>query len=244
MTQWLLTDYWPMKAPNCPFCYTEPAPIAVTVEGDWHSVTSRRLDSRGHISLCAGLGAIVEPYAIAFTKDHAIAVSELSSVTRGNLLDALDACLESGLFPSNRLTVFEHGGRNPEKASACLEHCHLHIIDGSHDLQAGLVAHYPNAESVMIGEQTSFAADSGYLFTGQYSGNRRVIGTLVRAPSCGSQYFRRLLAMQTGAVSWDWRTWPTPGAAFRLRAEWAASSASLQTQGEVTHAWGNTNAPS
>jgi len=225
-----------MKAPNCPFCFTEPAPIAVAVESDWHSVTSRRLGSVGQISLCAGLGAIVEPYAIAFTRDHAIAVSELDPATRVNLLDALDTCLQSGLFPSNRLTVFEHGGRNPEQASACLEHCHLHIIDGSFDLQAGLVAHYPDAESVTVGEQTSFAADSGYLFTGQYSGNRSVIGTLVRTPSCGSQYFRRLLAMQTGTLSWDWRTWPTPDAAFRLRAEWTAASASVHSKDAVTHA--------
>src|SRR6266446_2144149 len=119
-----------MKAPNCPFCSTEPPLMKVPPERDWHSINSRFLSSVHDVVLCAGLGAVVEPYVIAFPREHRIAISELGNETRSLLLDALDLCLASGLFPSRSLSVFEHGGRSPEDNTACLEHCHLHIVDG------------------------------------------------------------------------------------------------------------------
>lgn len=189
-------------------------------DADWHNVKSRHLESVEDVSLCAGLGAIVEPYAIAFTREHHIAAAELESMTRGHLLDALDSCLASGLFPSNSLCVFEHGGRSPENSTACLEHCHLHIVDGGFDLREGLVSAFPDAETVSISEGACFAADSGYLFTGIYKGDRTILGLLVRTPSCGSQFFRRLLAEQVGSISWNWRLSPSPEAAYRLRESW------------------------
>ena len=187
---------------------------------DWHNVKSRSLASVEDVSLCAGLGAIVEPYVIAFTREHHIAIAELESSTRGHLLNALDLCLASGLFPSRSLCVFEHGGRSPENSTACLEHCHLHIVDGRFDLRDGLVSEFPEAEVVSVSEPTSFAADSGYLFTGTYAGDRVIPGLLVRTPSCGSQFFRRLLAEKVGSISWNWRISPSPEAAFRLCESW------------------------
>jgi hypothetical protein len=189
-------------------------------EMDWHSINSRTLSCVHDVSLCAGLGAIVEPYVIAFTREHHIAIAELESATRGHLLDALDLCLTSGLFPSRSLCVFEHGGRSPENSTACLEHCHLHIIDGQFDLRDGFASEFVEAETVNVTEAANFAADSGYLFTGIYSGNRAIPGLLVRTPNCGSQFFRRLLAEQVGSISWNWRISPSPETAFRLCESW------------------------
>ncbi len=209
-----------MKAHNCPFCFTEQSPLTIPIEEDWHGIKSRLLTSHDEVSLCAGLGAIVEPYAIAFTRDHKTAVSELDLAATSSLFDVLDRCLESRLFPSQTLTVFEHGGRSPDNATACLEHCHLHIIDGQFDLRLGLLGDYANAEHVCVSEATGFVADSGYLFTGVYAGDRSITGLLVRTPSCGSQYFRRHLAAQSGSLLWDWRVSPMPATAFRLQQSW------------------------
>jgi hypothetical protein len=182
------------------------------------------LASAQNVSLCAGLGAIVEPYAIAFPCEHEIAISDLDGRTRRHLLDVLDMCLASGLFPSQSLCVFEHGGRSPDNSTACLEHCHLHIVDGRFDLRNGLVSEFPEAENVNLSEGSSLVADSGYLFTGVYNGNRIIPGLLVRTPSCGSQFFRRLLAEQVASISWNWRISPLPEAALRLCEIWRKHS--------------------
>lgn len=209
-----------MKARNCPFCFTEPPLITQPLEEDWHNISSRTLVTVQDVSLCAGLGAIVEPYAIAFPHKHQIAISELDNRARGNLLDILDICLASGLFPSGSLCVFEHGGRSPGNLTACLEHCHLHIIDGRFDLRERLLSQFPYAEMANVSETSNFAADSGYLFTGVYSGKRMIPGLLVRTPSCGSQFFRRLLAEQVSTILWNWRLSPLPEAAIRLCKMW------------------------
>jgi hypothetical protein len=190
-------------------------------ERNWDSIKSRLLATAGDVALCAGLGAIVEPYVVAFTHEHHLAISEIEGPTRGHLLDALDLCLASGLFPSRSLCVFEHGGRSPENTTACLEHCHLHIVDGRFDLRAGLVRTYSNAELVNVSDDASFAANAGYLLAGVYSGKRTIPSLLVRTPSCGSQFFRRLLAEQVGSISWNWRLSPSPEAALRLCELWS-----------------------
>lgn len=209
-----------MKVPNCPFCFIESQSTTLSPELDWHSVKSRTLSRVHDISLCAGLGAIVEPYIVAFTHEHCVASTEIENATRSNLLDALDLCLASGLFPSGSLCVFEHGGRSPENSTACLEHCHLHIVDGRFDLQSGFAAEFPKVETVKVTETENFVADSSYLFAGIYDGNRAIRGFLARSPGCGSQFFRRLLADQVGNTAWNWRLSPTPEAAFCLRDKW------------------------
>src|SRR5437879_2224701 len=124
-----------MKLRNCPFCDTGFLMAPTNLEVEAYRINTRILSSVGQITLCAGLGAIVEPYVIAFTDDHHVAIADLDCVARRNILDALDLCLISGLFPSGSLCVFEHGGRSPENSTACLEHCHLHIVDAVNDLR-------------------------------------------------------------------------------------------------------------
>lgn len=189
---------------------------------NWRDVQSRVLASVGTIQLCAGLGAIVEPYVIAFTRSHHRSVTELTMSVRRDLLDALDRCLDSGLFQSGALAIFEHGGVSVDNTTACVEHWHIHVVDAAHDLRDRFVMEFPEAEGGVITEQSVFTPDTkaGYLFAGTYGGDRVVRGLLVHAPGCGSQFFRRLLARQVGTDQWNWRVYPKPDTAKRLCERW------------------------
>jgi len=119
--------------------------------------------------------------------------------------------------------VFEHGGGidvSEGGVSACLEHCHLHIIDGQFDLQSDLAATFPSAAPVAIDRDGAFSADLGYLFAGLYVGEGRISGKIVAKPSCGSQFFRRLLAAKVKSYEWDWRLAPNPDIAAKLVQQW------------------------
>lgn len=205
---------------NCPFCLNR-RPTSTANPLQWILVESRLLGSVGNIVLCAGLGAIVEPYVIAFTREHILSTAELPSSGRRDLLAALDVCLRSRLFSSGSLCVFEHGGRSAETVTGCLEHCHIHVVDGQFDLRTELVSEYADAKEARLSETDQLSADGGYLFTGIYQGDGRLGGLLVEAPGCGSQFFRRLLATKVRTLDWNWRLAPKPQAAARLCSQWS-----------------------
>jgi len=209
-----------MKRRNCPFCGTESAALLPDETAAWHSLGSRRLASMDAFSLCAGLGPIVEPYVLAYPHEHFTAVSEFDAALRRNLLDALDLCLASGLFPSGRLSVFEHGGPVAHGPNACLEHCHLHIVDGAYDLQRSLLGGHFQPRPAVISAESALAAIPGYLLAGSYDGHRTITGCYVENPDCGSQFFRQLLAAQVGSADWNWRLAPKPERAQQLCAQW------------------------
>jgi hypothetical protein len=190
-------------------------------EPSWQAVETRLLSATGEILMCAGLGAIVEPYVVAYTRRHFLAIADLDTSTRRDLIDAFDLCLESKLFPSGFLSVFEHGGRSDGSTTACLEHCHMHIIDGQFDLREQMLSAFPEAETVSISEDESIASESSYLFAGIYRGEGVTSGRMVHSPGCGSQFFRRLLATQVNEAEWNWRLWPKPEAARALCERWS-----------------------
>ncbi len=101
------------------------------------------------------------------------------------------------------LAVFEHGGLSADTSTACIEHCHIHVIDGAHDLRCRFELEFPEAEGAAISEEGAFTADSesGYLFTGIYRGDRAIRGLLVHAPGCDSQFFRLSSVCRCRALS-------------------------------------------
>lgn len=212
-----------MKAKNCPFCGTESPPLwADEADEAWRNLRKRTLAVAGEVTLCAGLGAIAEPYVLAYTREHHLALSATSNKELSDLFDALDLCLGSGMFPSGSLSVFEHGGGSAQNATGCLEHCHLHIIDGAHDLRLGLKQTYPDSIPVRMSESDNLPHSAGYLFTGRYEGGRVLDGQVAHVTSCGSQFFRRLLAAQMGRLDWNWRLSPKPEAAMKVCREWSS----------------------
>ena len=89
---------------------------------------SRLLGTVGEISICAGLGAIVQPYVLAYPRLHILGISELAAHVRRDLIDVLDWCLETNLFPSRKLTVLEHmvgGVQRNDRLSRALSPTHL-----------------------------------------------------------------------------------------------------------------------
>jgi hypothetical protein len=203
----------------CPFCVDSVHPNAP----GWIPTQSRLLGTVGEISICAGLGAIVQPYVLAYPRLHILGISELAAHVRRDLIDVLDWCLETNLFPSRKLTVFEHGGRSSSETTGCLEHCHLHILDGQFDLVDALIAIYPEAEEVTVSSTTNITSESSYLLAGVYEGST-VEGVMVHAPGCGSQFFRRTLAaLVHEEQEWNWRAFPKPEAAISLCKVWPAT---------------------
>jgi hypothetical protein len=190
----------------------------------WIPAESRRLATFGEISLCAGLGAIVEPYVLAYPRHHVLGICELTESARRDLLEALDACLATKLFSSGVLSVFEHGGCTLDETTACLAHCHLHVVDGQFDMVGALAAAYPEAEKAIIGTNHTITSESRYLFAGTYKGGA-INGLIVHAPDYCSQFFRRRLASLTREEEWNWKVFPRPEAAIALLSVWPAQSA-------------------
>jgi hypothetical protein len=203
----------------CPFCLDSVHPEVPS----WIPAQSRLLGVIGEISLCAGLGAIVQPYVLAYPSRHILGISELSAHARRDLIDALDSCLETSLFPSGSLTVFEHGGRSSSETTSCLEHCHLHILDGQFDLVGALTAIYPEAEEATVSATSNITSESTYLLAGIYQ-DSAIEAVMVHAPGCGSQFFRRTLAaLVHDEHEWNWRVFPKPEAAISLCRAWPAN---------------------
>jgi hypothetical protein len=209
-----------MNIANCPFCGSDPACTVRWPETQFYNVETRLLDDDGMVSICAGLGAIVEPYIIAFTNEHFTTVAELDKGIRQKLFEAFDRCLLSGLFPSRSLCIFEHGGSSGNTHSTCVEHCHVHIIDGSYDLRATIQSSFQKIQNVTLTPESSFMAERGYLFAGKYEGQGRVEGVVTPGSNCGSQALRRILAKNVGNHAWNWHLSPTPDAAMRLVESW------------------------
>jgi len=212
-----------MIARNCPFCRTQGLSALPDEGQEWRLVSSRTLERTGDMVLCAGLGALVEPYVLVYPREHFRAVAELPGQRCIDLVTALDCCLASRLFVSGTLAVFEHGGGvdvSEGSMSACLEHCHLHVIDGQFDLQGDLATIFPNAAPVALDRRGAFSAELGYLFAGLYRGEGQITGKIVAKPSCGSQFFRRLLAAKLNLDQWDWRLAPNPNSAAQLVKRW------------------------
>lgn len=213
-----------MTARNCPFCRTDSVLFLPEPGYEWRRVSSRTLARVGEVTLCAGLGALVEPYVLAYPTQHFKAVAELPATICADLVGAMDRCLASGLFPSGALAVFEHGGGidvSHGADTACLEHCHLHLIDHAFDLERDFSSIYPEAFDVALDSAGTFSAELGYLFAGRYDGHGSLTGKVVAKPGCGSQFFRRLLAAKTGLLEWNWKLAPNPEAAKRLCVEWS-----------------------
>lgn len=198
MIGWFLKNTIGEMNVSCPFCLNggiDPA------EPPFWAVESRILQKLDHCYICVGYGPQVSPYLLVAPYQHSIStVSNLVEV-KFDIMRALSICLSSGLFKSGALTVFEHGGRS---GSSCLEHCHLHVIDGKYDLKSIFCA----SRDVTEGDFFTFPSNVGvesYLFSGTFKDNT-LKGYFSEDSHCGSQYFRRLLAATLRVDRFDWRT--------------------------------------
>jgi hypothetical protein len=170
----------------------------------------------------AGLGALVFPYILFVTKRHITGIDMASVQELAELREMLDSCLGSKLFPSGRLSLFEHGGSGGESCS-CVDHCHIHVVDGAFDL-ASLLSTARSAAvawSVEFDEPGKFPVTAPYVWAGRYhQGSENIEAFVHPAAGLGQQYFRRLLAAWIGTDHWNWRLSPEWDNIQKLVAAW------------------------
>ena len=198
---------------NCVFCaeLKEPSRFGSYYPTKWPY--EDRIIWRGRHAWCVpGYGPQVFPYILLLTQRHVRSCSEVSGTEREDVFRCLEFLRTSGIYPSFGLTVFEHGGCDP--LESCMEHFHLHVVDGSIDL-ARFVAPL-NAEAREIRALSSFNLEGRYLLVGYYRGEGRIDARVVSGYRSASQFFRRALAALNGSIEWDWRTGMNPDLMLRV----------------------------
>jgi len=163
---------------------------------------SRIVHMNEKVFVIPGVGPQVYPYLLLLTRRHIVSLAIATLVERRGLIAALDWLLQSGVYPSPSLTVFEHGGCGGNDGASCVDHAHMHVIDGAYDLQSMFEARMETAPADFSSDISLLDAER-YVFVGRYAGG----GTIHGAVSGGvlpKQFCRRLLATVVGGP-WNWR---------------------------------------
>lgn len=189
----------------CVFCREneEPSSALGFLPSPW-PYASRIIYSNPGVYVIPGLGPQVYPYALIVTRYHLTSLADTTRAQRSSLLQALNALLTSNLFPSGELCVFEHGGCG-NNTNGCVDHCHLHVIDGKYPLEQILAANAEDAIPICMSEEHPLPRFSHYLFAGCFKGGENLCGTLSPSKPLHRQYFRRILAKLTHTGDWNWR---------------------------------------
>lgn len=222
-----------MSVNNCPFCADteELGPATGQPASDFIAIGRRILEEGSHSYLAAGIGALVFPYVLFVTRRHVTGFDAASLQEKLELRSMLDRCLKSGLFPSGRLTLLEHGGIGSDSCN-CVDHCHIHIVDGDLDVTKFLLLTKEPIESCPIrwDDHTPAFPKKPYLWVGSYQmGIRQVEGVACPAAEHGRQYFRRILAALIRSEQWDWRAFPNWDNIVKLVSAWRAEETSTRS---------------
>lgn len=210
---------------SCPFCLGDLPLNDGLVEGaeEQTSIRKRILSVLPSSYLAAGIGAMVYPYVLFVTRRHITGFDQASAQEQGELFELLKTCVESKLFPSGSLTLFEHGGSG-EASCSCIDHCHIHIVDGHFDLSRMLLASRNDVVPWTMYAQGSlnFPLAVPYLWAAHFDARRQDIldGSVSPSAGLGQQYFRRVLAAWASNFNWDWKLHPHWENIYRLLEEW------------------------
>ncbi len=166
------------------------------------------------------LGHFVEGYCLVISKEHLRTMAELSSKEAAELEEVLgETERQLTAIYKNGLCTFEHGAAcSSNRAGACIDHAHMHILPTSCDVTARLAA----LESVRISELRELCdfANRGqsYIYYEPQPGERLVYACDDRVPS---QFMRRLICKQLDTNrNWDWRVSPYREVIQKFVARW------------------------
>jgi diadenosine tetraphosphate (Ap4A) HIT family hydrolase len=171
------------------------------VQHDW-PFPSRIVHLNRRAFVIPGVGPQVYPYFLVLTRRHTLALASATPDERRDLIAALDWLLHTGIYPSSSLTVFEHGGCGGADSASCVDHAHLHVVDGKFDIQAPFAAQATTAPTVLSSEMPLPPMER-YVFAGTYDGSGVINGRIAEG-AFPKQFFRRLLGNIVGGP-WNWR---------------------------------------
>lgn len=209
----------------CPFCseLADPSRFGVDFAEEWPFV-SRVLFRNDRAFVVPGLGPQVYPYLLALTRRHTLSYATATDLERLSLISILDEILALQLFPSRVLSLFEHGGCSRRESAPCVDHAHIHVVDGHYDLLEAFAQIVPTAATAAISHTKSLPEAEAYIFVGQYDGSGE-IGGLVASGTYPRQFGRRLLASLVGG-EWNWRCHMNNDWVVRITAEVALKTGS------------------
>lgn len=171
------------------------------VQRDW-PFPSRIVHLNRRAFVIPGVGPQVYPYLLVLTRRHTLALASATREERRDLIAALDWLLQTGIYSSSSLTVFEHGGCGGNDSASCVDHAHLHVVDGQFDIHT-LFAAQATTSSTAVSSETPLQNLERYVFAGTYDGSGIINGRIAEG-TFPKQYFRRLLANIVGGP-WNWR---------------------------------------
>ncbi|HVT11661.1 MAG TPA: hypothetical protein VHE55_05305 [Fimbriimonadaceae bacterium] len=151
-----------------------------------------------------GTGPQVFPYIIVASNRHITSLAETGGQERQALFHMLDLLLRLKLFPSNALTVFEHGGTSGDTCG-CLDHCHIHVVDSEYPLQAILQKSAPDCRVECFSAERPLQAEGRYVCAGRYTGTGELVVAMSYDRGEIRQYFRKVLAALLRSEQWNWR---------------------------------------
>jgi diadenosine tetraphosphate (Ap4A) HIT family hydrolase len=195
---------------SCVFCLEANVPgyARTFLPLEW-PYPHRTLHRSADCFVVPGYGPIVCPYVLVIPIRHSLSLSHLQGRERLAIFEALEPLLASGLFPSNSICVFEHGGCRGS-AGSCVDHVHLHAVDGLVPVDRWFLEEMPNIQACEFTPTNGIPHTDRYLYAGRYRGGRSIEGYYLQSDHVESQFFRRLIAHRLNLSSWNWRIGMNP----------------------------------
>jgi diadenosine tetraphosphate (Ap4A) HIT family hydrolase len=189
---------------QCVFCNEAASPATALTFLDASWPFADRLIWSGTFGFgIPGYGPQVYPYVLFVTRRHHMSLATTSPAERREFIEFLNDVARK-LMPSGEVEVFEHGGCGSDETNGCLDHCHVHVIDGRY----ALLDEFVGAEignDVYLSEDTTIKERGPYLFCGRLGVEGGICGYVSSPGTRERQYFRRMLAHKIGSERWNWR---------------------------------------
>jgi hypothetical protein len=198
---------------ECPLCLEFAHPER-TLTGSLDGGRGRVVASADGWALLPSLGAVREHHLMLMPLSHyrsiAYAWERLEHEGLLGLLSLARKTLSQG-----PCLIFEHGEpeSGPQRAGACIDHAHLHILPGYGRLLEKAIWELPfDAECSSFKDAMEQANLDGYQLVGAIAESSVEIHLRSTLGPTPSQFLRRLVAEAAGVGNnWDWRSnWNLP----------------------------------
>jgi diadenosine tetraphosphate (Ap4A) HIT family hydrolase len=211
---------------NCLFC-------SIPEMSNPHNPEDEIIDESEHFYAKAALGHFVYGYTLLISKEHLLSFAYLSEHLFSELQVFKDSVLgKLKQISSNPITILEHGAINrPQRAGACIDHAHLHLMPLPVDLYPILLERFRFAKLSSINEVSRFNhAQVSYLYYERQGNGSCGVELTQDVPS---QLLRRIACQALGKPDlWDWRKMPLRESLQQFKNEYKRLSFSASTGSE------------